>query len=645
MASASLVDAQPLQTITSSSFETVSQGDYGPTNTIFTNSLGTNLEGWIVAANNEAVVRSNDLYRANTGTNFLALANGELTNQITTFIGQPYTMRFAYRGPGLVDWWPLDGNVNDVIGTNNGTITPTLSSVTGVVGQAFQFDGVNSQIDFGPTAGNVGSNDFTIDYWMSTTNPLPQAFLAKRAVCGLGSSLDITVGYPYNGSTVPGVLTFGLRDEGTAGGVGPCACFTSNALNNGQWHHVAWVRRANPGRSTANVLVYVDGRLNNTSNNQPITCVTNSTHLIMGQNVCVGVDGTTAYKGMADELDIWNRALSDVEIAAIYQAGLKGVGKATTTSILPNCQILVNGLTNATLIAPASSTNWLTNTVSFTALSNSATVAIRGNPMGLLFDDFVLLTPLAVTVQPQSQTNYVGATVTFSVSTTSLYPTGYQWQRNETNLTDGGNISGATNSTLTLTGISHPDAASYSVIVSNAAGSVSSSNATLTVNDLLFFVMQPLSQTVGVGSTVTFAAEVGGVPPFVFQWSFNRAPVGSPAAGTNFSSITLTNVGTNQAGNCTVEVFNGSGSLTSSNAVLTVIPQPTLALQILAGYPLLTLNGILSNNFVVQYSTNLARTNWINLLSMTNFSSSSYEFLDPSGVSQPARFYRAFFRQ
>jgi hypothetical protein len=66
-----------------------------------------------------------------------------------------------------------------------------------------------------------------------------------------------------------------------------------------------------------------------------------------------------------------------------------------------------------------------------------------------------------------------------------------------------------------------------------------------------------------------------------------------------------------------------------------------MALQFLAGYPVLNLNGMLSNNFVVQYSTNLASTNWINLLSLTNLSASPYEFLDPTGVGAPARFYRA----
>jgi hypothetical protein len=55
---------------------------------------------------------------------------------------------------------------------------------------------------------------------------------------------------------------------------------------------------------------------------------------------------------------------------------------------------------------------------------------------------------------------------------------------------------------------------------------------------------------------------------------------------------------------------------------------PTLALQLWAGYPLVRLDGMLSSNFVVKYSTNLAGTNLMNLLSMSNLPSSPYLFLD-----------------
>jgi uncharacterized repeat protein (TIGR03803 family) len=255
------------------------------------------------------------------------------------------------------------------------------------------------------------------------------------------------------------------------------------------------------------------------------------------------------------------------------------------------------------------------------------------------------LAALTVVLPPPSQTAHASSTATFTVTAVGPESLTYQWLKNGAKLANGANISGATNSTLTIASLSDADAAIYSAVVSDAYSGVTTPGATLTVNDSLFFAVQPLSQTLVEGSTVTFTATVYGAPPFLFQWFFNGNAVGPPVAGTNVFSLTLTNVATTQAGDYTVKVFNGSGSLMSSNAMLTVVPQPTLALQIFADYPLLTLNGILSNNFVVQYSSNLAETNWINLLSLTNVSTSSYQFLDPSGVGEPERFYRAFFTQ
>jgi hypothetical protein len=69
---------------------------------------------------------------------------------------------------------------------------------------------------------------------------------------------------------------------------------------------------------------------------------------------------------------------------------------------------------------------------------------------------------------------------------------------------------------------------------------------------------------------------------------------------------------------------------------------PELALELWAGYPLLDRSGMSSNNFVVQYSPNLAGNNWMNLLSLSNLPVSPYLFLDPAGDAEPARFYRAF---
>jgi uncharacterized repeat protein (TIGR03803 family) len=255
---------------------------------------------------------------------------------------------------------------------------------------------------------------------------------------------------------------------------------------------------------------------------------------------------------------------------------------------------------------------------------------------------FRLLFPANITTQPQSWTTNAGATVTFHASATGLQPMTFQWQRYGTNLINGGNIAGATTDTLVISDVSDDDAGTYSLIVINPGGNSSSANATLRVNDTPFIASEPQSQTVGVGGTVTFTATVYGAPPLVYQWYFYNTPLGSPGSGTNILSYTLTNIRTNQAGNYSVQICNGYGNATSSNAMLTVVNQPTLTLRFLTGYPLVNLGGALGNNYVVQYSTNLASRTWMILLSLTNLTGSPYQFLDSAGAGQPMRFYRAF---
>ena len=62
-------------------------------------------------------------------------------------------------------------------------------------------------------------------------------------------------------------------------------------------------------------------------------------------------------------------------------------------------------------------------------------------------------------------------------------PPGYRWRKNGSSLSDGGNVSGATNATLTLANVLKADAGSYSVVVTNSSNSVTSQAATLTVID------------------------------------------------------------------------------------------------------------------------------------------------------------------
>ncbi len=82
----------------------------------------------------------------------------------------------------------------------------------------------------------------------------------------------------------------------------------------------------------------------------------------------------------------------------------------------------------------------------------------------------------SITAQPQSQTVSVGGSVTLSVTATGTPPFSYQWRKS------GANIPGATGPSLALNNVSASDAGAYTVVVSNAGGSVTSSSAVLTID-------------------------------------------------------------------------------------------------------------------------------------------------------------------
>jgi RHS repeat-associated protein len=177
--------------------------------------------------------------------------------------------------------------------------------------------------------------------------------------------------------------------------------------------------------------------------------------------------------------------------------------------------------------------------------------------------------PPAITQQPVNVTTNVGGTASFSVTATGTAPLHYQWYFNS------GVLANATNSVLTLTGVTTNQAGAYSAVVSNVAGSVTSSNAVLTVNVPPVITQQPVNVTTNAGGTASFSVTATGTAPLHYQWYFNS---GVLANATN-SVLTLTGVTTNQAGAYSAVVSNVAGSVTSSNAVLTVNVPPVITQQ------------------------------------------------------------------
>jgi hypothetical protein len=121
-----------------------------------------------------------------------------------------------------------------------------------------------------------------------------------------------------------------------------------------------------------------------------------------------------------------------------------------------------------------------------TAAGSSSTLQIGGrdDPTFLALDD-VSVVPVnapSFVAQPTNQAVPIGNTAMFSTVATGSAPLAYQWRSNGINLSNGGNVSGATTNTLTLTAITTNNAGNYFVIVTNAYGANTSSVATLFVN-------------------------------------------------------------------------------------------------------------------------------------------------------------------
>ena len=107
----------------------------------------------------------------------------------------------------------------------------------------------------------------------------------------------------------------------------------------------------------------------------------------------------------------------------------------------------------------------------------------------------------------------------------------------------------------------------FTVTVTNSAGSVTSTAATLTVNVVPSITTQPASQTVTAGQTATFTVAATGTAPLTYQWKMNGTAISGATSSSYTTPATTTS---NNAEQFTVMVTNGAGSVTSTAATLTV---------------------------------------------------------------------------
>ncbi len=241
---------------------------------------------------------------------------------------------------------------------------------------------------------------------------------------------------------------------------------------------------------------------------------------------------------------------------------------------------------NGTAIAGATSAGYTTPTLqaaddgeTFTvvvtnsagsATSNGAKLSVAPNTGGA--------TAPSITIQPVDASGTAGGTATFTVTATGTAPFTYQWQKN------GTPIAGATSASYTTPTLqAADDGETFTVVVTNSAGSATSNGAKLSVAPNTggatapSIATQPVNASSLVGGTATFTVTAAGTAPLTYQWHKNGTAI---AGATNASYTTPALQASDDGATFTVVVTNAAGSATSNGAKLTVVsntgsaPQP-----------------------------------------------------------------------
>ena len=179
---------------------------------------------------------------------------------------------------------------------------------------------------------------------------------------------------------------------------------------------------------------------------------------------------------------------------------------------------------------------------------------------------------IVITSDPSPATICQDASITFTATATSGTSFTYQWRKN------GANITGATNSTYSITVAQTTDAGDYDCVVTNNFTCTNTSSAvTLTVNlkPSLVITSNPSPATICQDSSITFTVTATNGASFTYQWRKN----GSNITGANDSTYSITGAQTTDSGSFDCVVTNNFTCTNTSSAVtLTVNAKPSLVI-------------------------------------------------------------------
>ena len=226
----------------------------------------------------------------------------------------------------------------------------------------------------------------------------------------------------------------------------------------------------------------------------------------------------------------------------------------------------ISGMNSASYATPA--TMAADNNAKFDVIVSNSAGSVTSAPATLTVN--ATATAPAISTQPLSQTVTAGNPATFSVTATGTAPLSYQWRKSTAN------ISGVNSPSYTTPATTAADNnAKFDVMVSNSAGSVTSAQATLTVNTTPTapaITAQPANITVTAGQAATFSVTTTGTAPLAYQWQKNAADI-SGAINASYTTPLTTTADTGAL--FRVMVSNSVSSITSNTATLTVNPSTT----------------------------------------------------------------------
>ena len=449
---------------------------------------------------------------------------------------------------GLVGWWPFNGNANDESGNgNNGTVNGATLTMdrNGQVNKAYSFN--NSSI-LVPNSNSLQiNNQFTLSIWINANSfPSPVSTIFSK-----GPDLTpFTWIFYINTSGFGGIS---VQDNIVGGG---CGTGNTIAYSTNNWINLTSVIDGNTSK------FYVNGVLDNTMN-----C--SSSIYQNAYDVCFGKMNHPTFHyywdGKLDDIGIWNRALSQQEITALYAANcvppVATVTAAGPTSFCSGGSVQLNTAAN-----PAYTYQWQNNGVNIPGATNASYTANAAGSYTVIARSSAncadTSAPMAVTVNalPSAAITAAGPTtfcsgVSVVLNANTATGLSYQWRRNGTTIT------GATSASYTAT-----TTGAYTVVVSNSNNCQATSAATsVTVNALPQATVAAAGPTTFCsGASVVLNANTG--TGLSYQWQQN----GTTISGATSAAYTATT-----SGSYTVLVRNSNNcSATSTAITVTVNPAP-----------------------------------------------------------------------